>query len=181
MCLKPGMFRMPPPQHKQNTTVASCSRNTNPPMLNLQGCNSHYCVRRPQLKCYHVKIWSANNSHVKTPELRMRMLTREFKYHSNGTVKFIVVPKLFSSHSRQLITTKNWITIPPSHSNLRTIGQTVVTATSIPFKCSIFEDILSRKLRFKDKDFRYSDFEASRYAKVNEAMLVKDTRSQGWQ
>ncbi|GJS10643.1 hypothetical protein Tco_0367439 [Tanacetum coccineum] len=108
---------------------------------------------------------------TETPVSLLR--TREFKYHSNGTVKFIVVPKLFSSHSRQLITTKNWITIPPSHSNLRTIGQTVVTATSIPFKCSIFEDILSRKLRFKDKDFRYSDFEASRYAKVNEAMSIK--------
>ncbi|GJW92029.1 hypothetical protein Tco_0169582 [Tanacetum coccineum] len=31
----------------------------------------------------------------------------------------------------------------------RTTGQTVVTATSIPFKCSIYEDILSRKLKIE--------------------------------
>ncbi|GJV46211.1 hypothetical protein Tco_1430747 [Tanacetum coccineum] len=47
-----------------------------------------------------------------------------------------------------VFTMKMEILLEPA-SNKLLVGQTVVTATSIPFKCSIYEDILSRKLKIE--------------------------------
>ncbi|GKA78634.1 hypothetical protein Tco_0785171 [Tanacetum coccineum] len=105
-----------------------------------------YLVRRIGMRCL-------------TPaELEIELTLEQSQ---QGVSNDVLVHKLLSRVLRNIIviiakhpsdtnvfTMKMEILLEPA-SNKLLVGQTVVTATSIPFKCSIYKDILSRKLKIE--------------------------------